>query len=315
MIENFLFRRLIAIYLGVGLDILIGDPYFFYHPVRLMGTIINLEENLIRKIFNSPGLLKLGGLVMVAINIGLGLGLGLAISRIQGGLGFFVEVLIYYFFISARMLDYEASMVKKSLSISLEKGRDRLSYIVGRDTKDLDEKSIIRATIETVAENTSDGVIGPILYGGVFGPTGIIVYKFINTMDSMIGYKNDKYIDLGRYAALTDDLANLIPARLTGLLMCLSELRPTKIYKSLRIMLRDRKNHQGPNPAYPEGACAAILNIQLGGPSYYGSRLVQKPYIGDDIEDPTTYHIDQAIELMYKTLALFLIFFTLIVLY
>src|SRR5699024_5785730 len=158
-----------------------------------------------------------------------------------------------------------------------------LSYIVGRETRDLSEEEIIKATIETVSENTSDGVIAPLIYIVLLGAPGGLAYKMVNTMDSMLGYMNDKYVDLGFFPAKIDDVFNYLPARLTGLLMCMGSICSFDVKNGLRIMIRDRKNHKSPNAIYPEGAIAGLLNIQLGGSNTYHGKIVEKPTIGDDI--------------------------------
>ncbi len=195
-----------------------------------------------------------------------------------------VKIYLIYTCIAARNLSDEAKKVISSLRVNLNEGRKSLLWIVGRDTEKLTEKEVIRATVETVAENTSDGVIAPLFYTMIFGITGGIVYKFVNTMDSMIGYKNEKYLDFGYLAAKTDDMLNLIPARLTEILMIISAPKETDKTRSFQIVKRDGRNHKSPNSGYPESAVAGILKVQLGGSSSYKGVLVQKPTIGDPLE-------------------------------
>lgn len=299
---------MILVVVAVVLDWILGDPYFFPHPVKLMGIIINIEEKLLRLIFKSSSGLRLAGLIMVIINVCLAIfPMYFLLARTEGTINTVITVITYYFCISARMLHYEAIKVRKALNTSLQAARNQLRFIVGRDTEPLDEEEIVKATVETISENTSDGIIAPLFYILLFGPVGGLTYKFINTMDSMIGYKNVKYRNLGRYAALLDDVVNYIPARITGLLMCLAALRPSIIERGLSIMMRDRRNHSSPNSGYPEAAIAGILGIQLGGSHYYGGNLVVKPVIGDNTRNATASDIVATIYIMYKTEIIFLV--------
>lgn len=220
-----------------------------------------------------------------------------------------LTVIIYYYCISARMLHYEAMEVKKALDISLEAGRNRVKYIVGRDTEDLNENGVVRATVETVAENTSDGIIAPLFYMVIFGPIGGLTYKFVNTMDSMIAYKNERYIHIGRAAAVVDDIFNYIPARLTALLMALTNIFPKKIFQTLKDIKKFARNHSSPNAGYPESAVASILGVQLGGGQFYKGVWVEKPKIGYEKNFLTRECIFSSVKVMYKTEILFLIFY------
>ena len=304
---------MMKILLGVILDFLLGDPYSIPHPIKLMGKIISFEEKVFRKIFKTNSGLIASGFFMVFINIALGIfPIYFLLKNTTGIINFLIHVITYYYCISARMLHYESMEVKKALEISLEAGRERLKYIVGRDTKTLSEKEIIRATVETVAENTSDGVIAPLFYILLFGPMGGLTYKFINTMDSMVAYKNEKYFYLGKVPAIVDDIANYIPARITAFLMCLTELSPKNIQNAMNIVIRDGRKHTSPNAGYPEGAVAAILGIQLGGGQYYNGIYVEKPILGDKNREINIEDILKTTKIMYKTEILFLIFSSII---
>lgn len=304
---------MMKILLGVILDFLLGDPYSIPHPIKLMGKIISFEEKVFRKIFKTNSGLIASGFFMVFINIALGIfPIYFLLKNTTGIINFLIHVITYYYCISARMLHYESMEVKKALEISLEAGRERLKYIVGRDTKTLSEKEIIRATVETVAENTSDGVIAPLFYILLFGPMGGLTYKFINTMDSMVAYKNEKYFYLGKIPAIVDDIANYIPARITAFLMCLTELSSKKFQNSMNIVIRDGGKHTSPNAGYPEGAVAAILGIQLGGGQYYNGIYVEKPILGDKNREINIEDILKTTKIMYKTEILFLIFSSII---
>lgn len=304
-----------SILLGVLMDLLIGDPYNFPHPVKLMGKIISLEENLARKIFKSDKGLKLAGLIIVVINILLAFIIPLLLLKwLQKYKIVYRITYIYliYTTIAARCLHHEAIMVSKALDKGLDEGRKRLSYIVGRDTSQLSEEKIIIATIETVAENTSDGVIAPLFYIAILGVPGGLAYKFINTMDSMLGYMNEDYFNLGYFPAKADDLFNLIPARITGLLMNIGSIAKFDVRNGFKIMKRDNKNHKSPNSGYPESAVSGLLGIQLGGGNYYHGEYVDKPYIGDEINSVNRKHINKTIEIMYRTEIAFLISYGLI---
>nr|WP_300004599.1 adenosylcobinamide-phosphate synthase CbiB [Tissierella sp.] len=303
-----------TILLASILDFLIGDPYSFPHPVKLMGRIISFEDRFFRKLARDKNL-KLMGLVIVLINISLGFTLPYfllkSIKEIRW-LYYSVNIYLIYSCIASRCLHYEAFKVVDALKEGLEEGRKRLSYIVGRDTKSLSEEEIIKATVETVAENTSDGVIAPLLYIMILGAPGGLMYKFVNTMDSMLGYMNEKYIDLGYFPAKVDDLFNYLPARITGVLMNLSSLSRFDSKNGFKVMIRDRKNHKSPNAIYPEAATAGLLGIQLGGSSVYHGKLVEKANIGDNIFQISKKHIRSAVEIMYRSEILLILIYLLI---
>lgn len=275
---------MIDLIIAVILDFIIGDPYNFPHPVKLMGMIISIEENLARRVSKSNEGLKIMGLIIVSINVFLGFVTPFVLLKLLSPytiLCKIINIYLIYTCIAARSLHYEANMVQKELDKGIMQGRERLSYIVGRDTSNLDGEEIIKATIETVSENTSDGVIGPLFYIALLGAPGGLAYKFINTMDSMLGYMNDKYIFLGYFPAKVDDLFNLIPARLTGLLMNISSIGRFDFINGMKILKRDRRNHKSPNSGYPESATAGLLGIQLGGGNYYHGLYVEKSHIGE----------------------------------
>lgn len=290
--------------LGILLDLLIGDPDTFPHPVVLMGKIISLEEKIFRRIFKNGFGLKFAGFLMVVINTFISFFIPYKLLEILQPRRILFHILnIYLIFtcIAARCLHKEGMKVYYGLDKSVEEGRYRLSFIVGRDTSSLNEEEIIKADIETIAENTADGVIAPIIYIMILGAPGGFLYKMVNTMDSMVAYKNEKYKDLGYFPAVIDDLFNYIPARVTGVLMCISSLFKYDVLNGFKIMWRDRKNHKSPNAPFPEGAVAGLLNIQLGGDSYYFGKLVKKPTIGDKLRPVEKKDIKSTIEIMYRT--------------
>ena len=306
---------MLSLIFAIVLDFLIGDPHNFPHPVKLMGRIISLEEKLARKWCKSSKGLKLSGLIIVILNFSLGFLIPFIILKATKEYKVVYTIIntyLIYTCIAARCLHHEAIMEAKALEKSIEEGRTRLSYIVGRDTTQLTEESIIKATVETVAENTADGVIGPLFFIALLGAPGGLAYKFINTMDSMLGYMNEKYIDLGYFPAKTDDLFNLIPARITGFLMNIASIGRFDSKNGFKIMRRDRKNHKSPNSGYPESAVAGLLGIQLGGGNYYHGIFVDKPNIGDDKSKINKVHIKNTIEIMYRSEIAFLTIYYLI---
>lgn len=301
---------MISIVLGVVLDFLLGDPYSFPHPVKLMGKIILFEEKFARRFFNNS--LKAVGFFIVIINLGLGFFIPFYILKILrpfSAIYYIVNIYIIYTGLAAKSLDFEGRKVKEALEISIENGRDRLSYIVGRDTKNLDREEIIKATVETISENTSDGIIGPLFFTVILGAPGAMMYKFVNTMDSMLGYMDDKYIDIGYFPAKLDDLLNLIPARLTAMLMIISSFGSFDIKNGFKILKRDRLNHKSPNSGYPESAVAGLLGIKLGGSNYYHGVLVEKPTMGDGVRNISLRDIEDSIKIMYRSEILFLLLY------
>lgn len=307
----------IDILIAVILDFILGDPYGFPHPVIYIGKLISFLDKQGRKACKNPTQLKLLGLVIV-----------IAISAVSFGIPYlFLRLLKPYFFpyhllniailwttLAATSLRKEGLKVYEALlKDDIEDSRLKLSYIVGRDTKNLSKNEIIRADVETIAENTADGVIAPLLFAMIGGAPFAMLYKGINTMDSMLGYINPKYKDIGFFPAKLDDLANYIPARLTGILFVLvSPVVKGNIIKTGKIMIRDRKNHKSPNCAYPEGAAAGALGIQLGGDNNYFGEIIKKPTIGDKINALNESHIQKTVVLMYGAEILFVLLYMLI---
>lgn len=300
---------LIAAYV---LDLILGDPQGHFHPVRLIGNLIlNIENKLRKKCKSQNDELKAGVIlwsVVVCISFLIPLIIVLVAKQINLYLGFIIEVILCYYILATKSLKDESMKVYKALkSKNLMEARKYLSYIVGRDVDKLDEKSIAKAAVETVAENTSDGVIAPMLFmmiGGV--PLGYL-YKAVNTLDSMVGYKNEKYINMGRFSAKADDAFNYIPARLSAIIMIVAAFILKFDYKNaIKIYKRDRYNHKSPNSAHTESVCAGALRIMLGGSSCYKGVLVDKPTIGDEHRQAETKDIKRTNSLMYATSLLFL---------
>lgn len=279
---------MVAITIGIVLDFIIGDPHNPLHPVRIIGSYAKIVEEVTRKIFKKN--LKVAGgiawFIIVLSTLLVGISLIKLATLANPILGTIIEGIIIYFCISAKGLKVEGLKVIKSLkNIGLEEARHKLSYIVGRDTKNLNQESIIKAVVETVAENMSDGIIAPLFFATIGGGAFALMYKAVNTCDSMFGYKNDKYIDFGFVSAKLDDLFNYIPARITGYLIIIASFILGLNYKnSFKVYKRDRYNHTSPNSAHPEAAVAGSLEIQLGGSNYYFGKLVEKPTIGDAIK-------------------------------
>ena len=296
----------LAIILGFIIDCILGDPQNPFHPIRFLGYINNTGIKIYDKLkIQKPKLQFIYGMVMnIIILIFIFLLFIFIINifyKINFYLGFIFEVLMCYFIIAPKCLYIESMKIYNQLkNKDIENARLYLSYIVGRDTKNLEEEKIIKATVETISENLSDGVIAPLIYlflGGV--PLGM-VYKAINTLDSMVGYKNEKFMYLGKFSARLDDIANFIPARISAMLMLISTFIVRLNFKNAcKIYFRDRYNHLSPNSAHTEAVCAGALSIQLGGASTYKGKVVEKKTIGDNIKKPQVQDIVLANKLMY----------------
>lgn len=277
-----------ALVCGFVLDALLGDPYCMPHIIRFIGNLIAWAERMLRKAFAAtPRGERAAGVALVAIVTAVSCGTSLAVLWLAGlvspWLAFVVESLVCYQMIAAKQLRIEAMRVHDALcDEGLPAARTAVSMIVGRDTAELDEAGVTRAAVETVAENTSDGVVAPLLFMALGGAPAGVLYKAVNTMDSMVGYVNDRYRYFGTAAAKLDDVLNWVPARLTGALMCLvAPLVGLDGRGAWRVFLRDRLRHASPNSAHPEAACAGALGVQLAGPASYFGVLHEKPTIGD----------------------------------
>ena len=302
------FANILIMILGYIMDLVFGDPYWFPHPVRFIGKLISKTEKFIRKHAKSEKSLKYWGILMWLVPVvttALVTALIVKITSFNKYVEIFVSAFIIYTTLSTKCLKDEATKIYNVLETGdIKKSREQLSYIVGRDTTNLSQSEIIRATVETVAENTVDGTISPMFYGFLFGPVGAMTYKAINTLDSMVGYKNDKYLNLGCVSAKLDDVANFIPARLTAIFMPLGAfLCGMNGLNSFKIAIRDRKNHKSPNCAFAEGAAAGAIGVQLGGTNIYFGKEVYKPTIGDKKRELENYDIVRMNKLMYATTA------------
>lgn len=299
---------------GFLLDFLFGDPVWLYHPVRVIGNFISFGEKTLRKIFRkTPGGELAAGTVLWFLTVGLSFLIPFAVlmgaQTLHPALRFVLESFWCYQILAARCLVKESGKVYDRLKENdLPGARKAVSMIVGRDTENLTYEGVTKAAVETVAENTSDGVTAPLLYlilGGA--PLGFL-YKAVNTMDSMLGYKNEKYLYFGRFPARMDDVFNYIPSRITALLMTAAAFLTGMDGKNAwKIYLRDRRKHSSPNAAQTEAVCAGALRVRLAGDAVYFGKLYKKEYLGDSLRPVEPEDIRRAGKLMYVTAALVLV--------
>lgn len=306
--------HIIAFFLGFLLDLLIGDPYILPHPICLIGNLItSLEKRFLgnKKQRNEKTELKNGMLLVcfvTGITVLIAASCFLLAYQIHPYFGVFIETIMTYQILAMKSLKVESMKVYHSLKEEgLDRARTSVSMIVGRDTKALDEEGVAKAAIETVAENTSDGVVAPMLYTALGGPVLGFFYKAVNTMDSMVGYKNEKYLYFGRAAAKLDDVLNYIPSRISAHLMIVAAFLGGKHFNAKQayiIYKRDHRNHASPNSAQTESVCAGALGLQLAGDASYFGKIVKKPYIGDAMRKVECEDIRRANCLMYLTAGL-----------
>ena len=315
-----MFISVLPIAIGYFLDLIFGDPQTKYHPICIIGSLISKTEKIILSFdfFNTSDereknkKLFFGGVFLAIIVIFISFAVPFAILYLLGKINIWLKVAIEgvmcYFILAQKSLKQQSMAVYNELeNDDIISARTKLSYIVGRDTKDLDAEQIAKAAVETVAENTADGVIAPMFYIFLGGAPLGFLYKAVNTLDSMVGYKNEKYLYLGRASARLDDVFGFIPARISAILIILSSILLDLDYKNAwTIFLRDRKNHPSPNSAQSESACAGALGIMLGGGSYYGGVLFEKKTIGDSINEITSYDIVLANKLLYVSSGIFI---------
>ena len=307
--------HMIAFVFGFVLDLAFGDPHYPFHPIALIGRLIGFLEKLLYPKKRSEKREFLSGIVLFFLVIIITLGITALIMGFFHKLsilaGILAEAIMTWQCLAMKSLKTESMKVYNAFEKGgIEEARKAVSMIVGRDTEKLDEEGIIKAAVETVAENSSDGVIAPMLFLIIFGPMGGFFYKAVNTMDSMIGYKNDRYLYFGRFAARVDDILNYLPSRLTALLLIAASLfadEEADAKRAFMIWKRDRRNHASPNSAQGEAAVAGALGIRLAGDAYYFGKLYHKPYIGDETRAIEREDIARANRLMYS--ASFLCFF------
>lgn len=316
----FLVHSLTALVIGVLLDLIFGDPHLSWHPVCLMGKLVCFLECKLRRLFRVEAgcrcrkeILSGALLVLIVLIISTGLPVMLlwAAYHVNSYLGVGVEAVLCYFMLAAKSLKDESMKVYHSLQTNgLEEGRAAVSMIVGRDTARLDEKGVVKAAVETIAENFSDGVAAPMFYMVLGGAGAMYFYKAVNTMDSMLGYKNDKYYYFGRVAAKLDDVANYIPARLSAICMMIAAfLIGLDGKNAVRIYRRDRRKHASPNSAQTEAVAAGALRVQLAGDAWYFGELYHKEVIGDALRPIETEDIRIMNRLMYASSFVALVIF------
>lgn len=284
------------------MDLMLGDPAWVPHPVRGIGYFAQKLEILLRKGIKDE---HIAGIIFAVIIIGVVFGVSYAIigaaNYFNHYLGLALSAFFIYTSLAIKDLKVESTRVYEALKRQdMDLARKNLSLIVGRDTKNLNEKDIIRATVETVAENTVDGIISPLFYAFLGGAPLVLAYKAVNTLDSMVGYKNDKYKNFGWASARIDDCANFLPARISGFLLALSSgLAGSDPINSFKVFLRDGKKNPSPNSGMPEAAIAGALGVRLGGLNSYNSLTTMKPFIGDGRNVLSIMHIKESIKIAY----------------
>lgn len=308
--------HIFAFIAGFVLDLLIGDPHFIPHPVRLIGSLIsfcdkrlncdagyNISEKKLNLIKYKRGMIL--AFTVIFATFAMSVIIIVAAYSINLYAGVIAEAVMTWQILATKCLRVESMRVYDALRTDgVDAGRRAVSMIVGRDTSVLDAAGVTRAAVETIAENTSDGVIAPMLYTAIGGPVLGFVYKAVNTMDSMLGYKNDKYMYFGRFAARLDDVVNFIPARISAYLMIAAAFIGGRHFdgkNAYHIFKRDRFNHASPNSAQTESVCAGALRVQLAGDAVYFGKLVKKKYIGDGLREIEYEDIKRANRLMYIT--------------
>ena len=299
---------ILALVIGFALDLLLGDPAWLYHPVCIIGKYISFTEKKLRarggNLRRSAVFLTVSTVVLTMLTVGMILWLLSLLGRIPLLIGM---SLLNWMGIAVTCMAKEARGVENALNDGVEAGRRQVARIVGRDTQSLSKEEIIKATIETVAENTTDGVISPLIYAAIGGPILLWGFKAASTLDSMVGYLDEKYRDIGWSSAKLDDVFNYIPARITAVLMCVSAyLTGLDGKNAWRIVKRDHANHKSPNCAWSESAAAGALHIQLGGTHDYFGKPIEKPTIGDADRTPSAADIRNANKLLYATSAMML---------
>ena len=304
------------ILIAIALDLLIGDPVTPIHPVRLIGNLILKIENIL---YNSTFPKRLAGFIAVSITLGIVIIIFYFLYNLTSFIPYGKEVfsvLIFYSTIAIKDLAAHGMRVKRALDNNdIMLARKYVGMILSRDTKKLTQNKIITGTVESISENSSDSIIAPIFWGLILGPVGALSYRVINTMDAMWGYKNERFINFGRAAAILDDVVNFLPARITGVLICLvsglngwgsGKDAGNQLITVWGIMIRDHSKTASPNAGYPEAAMAGALGIQLGGKASYFGKIIVKPEIGDNIRDPETGDITKSLRIIVIAVMLFI---------
>lgn len=298
---------MIAITIGYILDLLIGDPYWLFHPIRWIGSAVRKLEKILLKNTDDTNIQKFKGVLLLVLISGFSyiipsvvLMLSLKISKV---LKILIESFMIFQIFATKCLDVETKKVFKALlKDDIKEARLYISYLVSRDTSEMSRTDIIKAAIETISENLADGVIAPIMFVVIGGAPLGLFYKSVNTLDSMVGYKNDKYLSFGWASAKFDDVLNYIPSRLTAFFILISGLiLKLNVKNGYRILLRDRRNHASPNSAYPESAAAGILGIQIGGRASYFGVTSNKPTMGDSLKEIELEDLKKMSHILYLT--------------
>ncbi|MCK4258119.1 MAG: cobalamin biosynthesis protein CobD [Halanaerobiales bacterium] len=308
-------EKVIIIGMAVLLDWVFGDPYWLPHPIRGIGWLIKKIERGVTKLKINKriqGVILWLGVIIITFYVSR---LFLRMLELMHPVFYIVgQIVLLYTCLAAKCLEQESRKVMNQLEKGdLKEARKLLSYLVGRETDKLTKRSVIRATIETVAENIVDGVLSPLFYAFIGGVPLALTYKAVNTLDSMVGYKNEKYLELGWASARMDDWANFIPARVSAMLIPIAVfITKGDAISSFMIMLRDRKNHSSPNAGHPEAAVAGGLSIRLGGSNRYFGKIVEKATLGDRVKPVKEGMISQTNHIMYLTEILALVLFSIV---
>lgn len=296
--------------LGYLLDLLAGDPPSLPHPVVLIGRGIKLLENTARRVATSPAGLKVAGIGIAIVIPVFSYGLTFLALWLAWQINLYLSLVLGAWLVSTTvatkgLADAARAIGQLLMNSDLAQARQKVGWIVGRDTTTMQDDEIVRATVETVAENTVDAVVAPLFYACLGGPPLAMAYRAINTMDSMLGYKNKKYRDLGRAAAKLDDIANYLPARLTGLFMVIATWFTNRNWqRAINCWVRDAASHPSPNSGVPESVMAGAIGVQLGGVSVYHGTTSFRPHLGDAVESLRPDHIDRATHMLYVTAAM-----------
>ncbi len=296
-----------ALALALILDALLGDPRWLYrifpHPIVLQGRLIAmLERSLLRRGATAVSHIRKGGvLILVVVLVSVAIGIVIQSLCLQGSYGWIWLGMVMSMFLSQRSLADHVGAVGSGLDQGVEQGRGAVAHIVGRDPEHLDEHGVARAAVESLAENFSDGVVAPVFWGLLLGLPGLMAYKAINTADSMIGHRSERYLYFGRIAAKLDDAANWLPARLSGLIILAAAafMPAARFDRSLQAIGRDARNHRSPNAGWPEAAMAGALDFRLAGPRYYDGEMTQDSWMGDGRPDLTSSSIKMALRLFW----------------
>lgn len=295
---------IIALFLGFFLDLLLADPAWLPHPIVGFGKLIRFFD---QKFNSGKYRFWKGAFSSLFLIIAVFLVVGFVdcfLTSVHPIIGMLFKTVVVFFSLSGLTLRREVRQVFVSVNRSLKEGREALSRIVGRDTANLNEQQVRSAALETLSENLSDGSIAPLFWFAVLGVPGMAAYKMVNTLDSMIGYKNARYFYFGKFAARADDLLNLVPARISALLMLIVS---GKLFK-IREVFREGRNHTSPNSGYPEAALATILGCRFGGPNFYEGVLIDKPFIGKKEKQLSTHDMLQATDInLYSEIAMVVI--------